>query len=630
MKNNTKAKNTAEILVVVYAVMLAICVWITKGSDMDKVSISINAVMFIIVGVIFLLARKNLKIVQLMTAQLNSATAQIESDYKLKYEAQKDYLWEEYKKKKGEELFKEKSLSEAYQAYLDEMERLENRSHGNYKCEIDHYVNKELIDITVKKNLLNLIPGTMTGLGILGTFVGLSLGLQSFNTGTAAEIADSIAPLMAGIKVAFHTSVYGMVFSLFFNYVYKTVLENAYNALDNFLDKYDLRVTGNAEGDNASNMQCILRELPYFIGQRMGEQISKYFFPVFEKFNATIETNTVEMKDAFRELSAVISNTMGEKIDAVMSPAFGEMNVTLEKFADRVSENQLESISKIVDSFLCEMNKSLGDSFTNLGKIVNETCELQKQNNYSIQNILNDVERMVTDIREINELSDRTIRGFANYINRIESLQEIINDNFTSVNIQMEEQQRIQSEMKDYIEVLVEYEKRISKVSDTFEVSMAAHIESYNKTEQQVSDTVKERIALLAQNAQEYNQSLADTAKNHIREILELSSGMTYDIEKAAKELSNASEKLNGQIVSSLNTSFEQFDKNLVDVTDRLNGAMAEVAATTERVPQVMATAYDGMEKTVNQLQTKFESLIHELEIIQRNFVETDNSQIKE
>ena len=40
------------------------------------------------------------------------------------------------------------------------------------------------------------------------------------------------------------------------------------------------------------------------------------------------------------------------------------------------------------------------------------------------------------------------------------------------------------------------------------------------------------------------------------------------------------------------------FDKNLAEITRHLSGTIAEVDATTERVPQVVVAAYDGMEKS--------------------------------
>lgn len=123
-----------------------------------------------------------------------------------------------------------------------------------------------MIDALMKKNVYNLVPGVMTGLGILGTFVSLSLGLQNFNTGNTEEIEASIAPLMNGIKVAFHTSIYGMLFSLVFNYVYKETLEDAYIAVDEFLKVFDNYVDSNASDNNDIVVQMLLQKMPETIG----------------------------------------------------------------------------------------------------------------------------------------------------------------------------------------------------------------------------------------------------------------------------------------------------------------------------------------------------------------------------
>jgi len=56
------------------------------------------------------------------------------------------------------------------------------------------------------------LKGEMTGLGILGTFVGIFLGLWKFD---ATAISESIPALLEGLKTAFLTSIAGLVFSVF-------------------------------------------------------------------------------------------------------------------------------------------------------------------------------------------------------------------------------------------------------------------------------------------------------------------------------------------------------------------------------------------------------------------------------
>lgn len=99
------------------------------------------------------------------------------------------------------------------------------------------------------------IAGTMTGLGILGTFLGLSMGLGTFNGDDIYTISDNVGPLLAGMKVAFHTSVYGIFFSLVFNFIHRGIMADAYEKLENFQNvfrQYAAPVTATEDENSAA------------------------------------------------------------------------------------------------------------------------------------------------------------------------------------------------------------------------------------------------------------------------------------------------------------------------------------------------------------------------------------------
>ncbi len=105
-------------------------------------------------------------------------------------------------------------------------------------CDLEEYINEDLLD-RVGMNFFNSgISGTLTGLGILGTFLGLSMGLGSFHGNDIYTISDNVGSLLSGMKVAFHTSVYGIFFSLVFNIVYRSIMSDAYGKLDEFLSMF--------------------------------------------------------------------------------------------------------------------------------------------------------------------------------------------------------------------------------------------------------------------------------------------------------------------------------------------------------------------------------------------------------
>ena len=61
------------------------------------------------------------------------------------------------------------------------------------------------------------LPGILTGLGVLGTFVGLQLGIGSLDLKNPGNLDKSIVPLIEGCAVAFSSSVWGVFASLFFS-----------------------------------------------------------------------------------------------------------------------------------------------------------------------------------------------------------------------------------------------------------------------------------------------------------------------------------------------------------------------------------------------------------------------------
>jgi hypothetical protein len=248
-KQNMKIELNKKWLPVVYLVMLIICIFLNiTNSNVDLASVLVNAAMFLIVGLIFIYAYRRLSRIDKMGEDFYIAISYIKQDYAQR----KCLLWDEYKTDSRYGIFNESHLRNTYIDYVEEMNRLEQESPNKYRCDIEDFINYHLIDDSVEKGRLSLIPGAMTGLGILGTFVGLSLGLQAFNTGSADEIANSIGPLMDGIKVAFHTSIYGMIFSLTFNLIFKSVLEKAYGKLDEFIAEFKRYVCPDAEHDNKS------------------------------------------------------------------------------------------------------------------------------------------------------------------------------------------------------------------------------------------------------------------------------------------------------------------------------------------------------------------------------------------
>ncbi|MCM1214233.1 MAG: hypothetical protein NC331_01830 [Lachnospiraceae bacterium] len=192
-------------------------------------NLAINLTFLLLIGILFLVSFFSFSRLNRMTDKLLDVADRIYEAYD---KGDRD-LWEKYRNKG--KVFGDDALDEAFYRYQKKMNSFQTRHGLMGRCEIEDYLNQDLLDQAGMSYYNSAISGTMTGLGILGTFIGLSIGLGSFNGNDIYTISDNVGPLLDGMKVAFHTSVYGILFSLVFQFAYRGLMADAYDKLQDFL-----------------------------------------------------------------------------------------------------------------------------------------------------------------------------------------------------------------------------------------------------------------------------------------------------------------------------------------------------------------------------------------------------------
>lgn len=224
------------VLYFLYAIVVAFVLYLNgvfTGEWSSYTNLIINIVFLVIIGVIFAISSVSFGRLNRITYELEDVTFRLQKEYK---EANGKNLWANYRG--AATVFEEKELQEAFDKYRLRVKGTKTRRSDHSSCDLGEYINEDLLD-RVGMNFFNSgVSGTLTGLGILGTFLGLSMGLGAFSGDDIFTISDNVGALLSGMKVAFHTSVYGILFSLVFNVVYRSIMSDAYETLDEFLNVF--------------------------------------------------------------------------------------------------------------------------------------------------------------------------------------------------------------------------------------------------------------------------------------------------------------------------------------------------------------------------------------------------------
>ncbi|MCR5773884.1 MAG: MotA/TolQ/ExbB proton channel family protein [Lachnospiraceae bacterium] len=510
-----KTKRYETILFVTYFAMLAVFAYLnffTVGQAGGITNLIVNIAMFFIVGVILLLSMKgSLFPTAGITRDLRAVTEKIEDDAKHTHR----FLWEKYSEEK-EELFKDSILVRQYQDYQYELERIVHTDKTYYKCDIEDYIGYEMLDSVIHRDRMNQVAGAMTGLGILGTFIGLSLGLQSFNTGTTAEITNSIEPLMSGIKVAFHTSIYGMVFSLVFNYVYKKRLDDAEQAVRDFLGAYKKYVLPDTTTDGVNRLMELQQQ----------------------------------QTEAIISLSDTVAHQLSQGLKELLEPQFDRFDETIENFVNVASRSQMEQMARVVDVFISELNRSLGNSFTQLGETINNTMTLQKANE--------------KQMREIYEKNLTT----AENVNSVASSTEVVSE---AIRLYAEKVQTMEQQTAETLELLRQQSERHQKIMEL--------------SDRYVSDLETYRSSLDL-SAAAYDDRLQSQ-------------------EARLKDLQKLSEALPVEI----NETFNIINENLQIVEKHFKDTIEDINRTMDKVPELVDYSYRGIEEGLDRVARSLEEL---------------------
>lgn len=356
------------VLFLLYAVVVAFVLYVNgvfTGEKTSVVNLAINLGFLAVIGVLFFISFLSFGRLNRVTGELLEVADLMQTEYK---EGGGKNLWPKYQDRK--DVFECEELQSAFGKY-----RMRIRSHSSRRgaaassCELDEYINENLLD-RVGMNFFNSgISGTMTGLGILGTFLGLSMGLGSFNGDDIYTISDNVGPLLTGMKVAFHTSVYGILFSLVFNFVYRSIMSDAYEKLEYFLNVFRQTTQPPVlkEDENSAAMVVYQAGMSNALKQMLE----------LMKGNAAEQTAAVErIADEFCDRMQAILGADFKKLGNVLNSAGEAQRASAENASEMIDAvRSLVEVNRNVQAALAEV---MGRQEKFAGELKNQKEELER------------------------------------------------------------------------------------------------------------------------------------------------------------------------------------------------------------------------------------------------------------
>ncbi len=354
-------------LFLLYVVVVAFVLYLNgvfTGEWEASVNLIINVGFLLMIGILFGISSISFGRLGQVTRELEEVGLRLQEEYK---EADEKNLWPAYKDDTA--FFEQKDLQEAFQKYRLRVKGSKTRRRAGAFCDLEEYINEDFLD-RVGMNFYNSgIPGTLTGMGILGTFLGLSMGLGAFSGDDIFTISDNVGALLSGMKVAFHTSVYGIFFSLVFSMIYRSLMSDAYETLEEFLNVFRQTTQPSAmkEDETAATM------LVYQAG----------------------------MANSLKQMLEVMKGNAAE---------------------------QTAGVGRIVDKFTQQMHAALDTDFRKLGNVLKDAGEAQAVSTANITEMVEAVTALVEVNRSVQEALSNVMERQEVFAKQLEDQKEMLAD----------------------------------------------------------------------------------------------------------------------------------------------------------------------------------------------------------
>lgn len=495
--------------------------------------------------------------------------------------------------------------------------------------DVDNYINKEVvIDSNIHLKSFSSVSSTLTGLGLLGTFISILFGLHHVHI-SGLEVTG-VDGLINGLAGKFLSSIIGLLLAMAFTHQENKILgkleQNCYeiqHKINRLLRRYQPEMTMLSINNTLKNinpesfvsaidtsMAKLQQGLSAFTA--VTESINKGFETTFNKLDKIIEisekSGNNELSEQFKGFRADYkddSNKTRELLQEMNTSISNNITEQFKNLRTELGDDNKEIIS-ILNSNFEETNRCLNEAVESLSKGATE--EIVK----ALEQVIREFNEKLTEqfgenFKELNQAVFRLVEWQDNYKSALEQIEQQLQLTIISIQSTDSSLEKISQRNQEIVSIY-------DKLGET--------IRAYDGQVQDVNTRLKEYMSLNEQAKvmlSNIEKEVVDTSKNSQKAQEEI-------LENTSKKLEEHTKNIVGAIVLQL----EDTQKSLTEISGKMQGALTSqsesLAELSNKLPEHSAILNTRLEKASqdinDQLKRSLENMSSVLVGITGKFAE--------
>lgn len=452
------------------------------------------------------------------------------------------------------------------------------------------FSREALVDSQLRTEFFKHLPGIFTGIGIIGTFWGLTKGLYAFHISEKSEeVRNSLESLLQGVREAFYISLTAIVLAMVCTAIEKWLVSGLYKRVEELCQRIDsmfdtgageeylarlVRSSESSEKETKILKDALVTELKQILEGLTERQIQQASIQAETIANRIVNGLNDGLKEPLTKIGNAVEAVGGNQGDAVNRLLTDTMSALTAQMKDLFGD-QISGINRLQQETIAALQGSLSRLDT-----------LAEKMTTSGQTATEQMAKQMSDVIAGMDARQKVIN--AELMKAVSSIRADASDSQTETNRKMQGvvaslgarvTEMVQALQSQVDQASVRDQSRTEALTQHAQHTQAAMTASLDKTLTQVADvgeSIKQAVARMEQVTMDVVARMNEGANT----LYIASSDFAKAGEKTAETLSRA-DTLTGQLSSASNA--------VIGTANALSAATAEYKTVRDEVARLVS-----------------------------------------
>lgn len=438
-----------------------------------------------------------------------------------------------------------------------------------------------LVDTVLATEFFKHLPGIFTGLGIIGTFIGLIGGINAFTVSDNSQVVrDGLNALLHDVSQAFTVSFFAIAAAMLVTFIEKMLVSGLYGRVENLCQVIDEAFEAGA-----------------------GEE----YLARLVRSSESAEKETKILKDALvTQLTQVLEGLTERQIqqsafhaERIVEGLNNGLKEPLNKIGDAVQAvggNQAEAVHKILVDTMTALTSQIKDLF---GDQISGINSLQQETIAALQNSLGRLDELAAKMGQAGtSATEQMAQMLSEAVAGMEARQRVTNDALMKV---------VASIRNDVSESQVETNRKTQESIAAMSASVTEVVRGMESLIDKASSRDQVRNDALVQHAQTTQEAMSANLEKTLMSVGDVGEAIKQAVQRmeqvTTEALSRMNEGANTLYIAA--TDFAKAGSKTSETLDKANALTGQLSAAS--------TALTGSSNTLSSAISEYKSVRDEV-----------------